>query len=206
MEQHSHRDIWIEQYFYGNPNFGKKSCLEIPRNGPGIDQVVFTFVLPELPNGLTYKKLCIYDLIRSIEIQIDGRQFLKLYSKNLESFDKVERNFQIIENYCMLSDNNTISYPFDLKYFFGESTSSDNFDSILPLDFKGIRLIDCHQSLRFILTLNEIYSLIDASDAVINLFRDSLSKLNLIDVGANGHFVKVCQKNYYNMENNDTIS
>ena len=184
-------DEWIKNYFEIYANFGRKTYVEIPRFGLGIDKVMFKFILPELPNKLVYKKFCVYDLIRCITVEI-GFYSLELNSENLKIFDKVYRRIDIIQN------QNIISYMFDLTYFFKESEnlSDTNFHHALPMNFKGIRLVDCqNQSVRLYITLNEIYHMIDASDDVIHANRNILAKLVLGDVSIYCHYVRLYQEN-----------
>src|SRR5579863_9464509 len=60
-------DEWTE-IFYDSDLSGTKCIDEF--KGLYVDQIMLKFVLPELPNGLVYKKFCIYDLIHNITIRI----------------------------------------------------------------------------------------------------------------------------------------
>ena len=196
-----YNDGWIKIYFEEYINFGRKTCVDISRFGLGIDKVMFKFILPELPNKLVYKKFCVYDLIQCITVEI-GSYSLQLNSENLKIFDKAYRQIDIIRN------QEIIWYMFDLTYFFGESMnlSDGNFRHALPMNFKGIRLVDCRsQSVRLCITLNKIYHMIDASDDVIRPNQNILAKLLLDDVIVYGHYVGLYQKNH-NLINQGNMS
>src|ERR1044071_7067202 len=86
---------WIDQSFNGWPTFGKKICCNLTRNGSSIDKIMLKFFLPELPQNVFYKKFCIYDLIRQIDLDIGGSTILRFTSKELEMYDKTQRNFEL---------------------------------------------------------------------------------------------------------------
>lgn len=191
---------WIENYCEECAKFDNIMCVGILKHGLGIDRIMFKFILPELPNGLTYKKFCVYDLIQCIAIEIGLQYVLPLDSDYLEIVGKVYRKFDVVPT------QNMISYMFDLTYFFGESSSDNNFHHLLPMDFKGIRLIDCtDQVIRLHLMLNKIYQMIDASDDVINQNRNILSKLELCDATVHCHYVELCP-NIYNLPKQNKTS
>lgn len=193
---------WIENYFEGHAYFDEAMRIEILKHGLGIDRIMFKFILPELPNGLTYKKFCVYDLIQCIGIEIGLQYVLQLDSEYLELVDKVYRKVDVVHN----QNQNMISYMFDLTYFFSESSSDNNFHHLLPMDFKGIRLIDCKdQTIRLHLMLNKIYQMIDASDDVINQNRNILSKLELFDTTVHCHYIELCP-NIYNLPKQNKTS
>jgi hypothetical protein len=195
-------DEWIEQYASGNPGFGKRIPITISRNGLGVDQIMFRFTLPELPERLKYKKFCAYDLIKNICLEIGGTTIFQLNSKQLYMFDQVERNFYDIQK-CSATTNNKILYPIDLKYFFKESKSDDiNLSSnLIPMDFKGIRLIDLdHHEVRLYITINSTDNIIDNSGHFpsINNYKDILSKLELVDFDLLVHYVGIYNENLIN--------
>lgn len=131
---------WIDQYFNGCPTFGKKICCNFIRNGSSIDKIMLNIVLPELPQNVFYKKFCIYDLIRQIDLDIGGSTILRFNSKELEMYDKTQRDFELLTNCCVTSDNQ-ILYPIDLDNFFGSSLGKNNQGILLEkLYFHEVRM------------------------------------------------------------------
>lgn len=187
---------WFEYVFTGFPTFGKKSYIPIQKIGLGIDKIIFKIVLPKLPNDLKYKKFCVYDLINNITIEIGGSPILTLGSRHLEIFDRIERNFKIIRNHHTVIDNHVVSYLLDLSYFFKESSTNSEYpEHLIPMNFKGIRLIDMtYHDVYVYVTFNDIYHLIDANDDIININRDILCKLDFEDATINCHYVKPYQE------------
>lgn len=181
-------DKWIEHKFF-SLEFGKKIYVDICRNGLGVDQIMFKFILPK---GLEYKNFCVYDLIKCISVEINGCDILKFESEHLEMFDKIERNLKIEKN-C----STEIDYLFDLTYFFKENTSPNH---IIPTDFKGIRLIDSNQVVRCFIVLSDLECLVDD---IINDNKDILLKLDAI---ANCHYVGISQMNDTNVIEQKNIS
>lgn len=195
-----HRDMWIETGFNVAPKFNKRLSVVIPKYGLGLDQVIFKFVLPELPNNLRkslkYKQFCVYDLIRNISIRIGGYDILSVDSKDLEMFDRAEQNFEIIKDRSKLVGNKFV-YLFDLGYFFKESMS--DVDQILPLDFKGIRLINLEDNhLKFHIQLHSICNIIDR----ISVKKKGILGNLKLDVMAYCHYVGMYHKNYENVNKN----
>lgn len=195
-------DEWIEQYVCGTPNFGKRTSVTITRNGLGVDQIMLKFILPEFPKGLMCESFCVYDLIKNISLEIGGCTIFKFDAKQLYMLDQVERNFNNIQK-CSTMMNNTILYPIDLKYFFKESKSkddkNDNLMNDLPLDFKGIRLIDLdHHDVRFYVEITPIDNIINKayfSGNDVQDYEDVMKKLQLVDCLILTHYVGIHYKN-----------
>jgi hypothetical protein len=189
-------DEWIEQFFSSNVNFNQNASGVICCNGLGVDQIIFQFILPELPKDLKYKSFCVYELIRSIEIQIGGQSIIRLHSNELRMMDTAIRNFENIKK-CSTTTNNIILYPFDLGYFFKESRSDDaKLTGTLPLDFKGIRLVDLDMhEVRVFIDINAIDDIIIENPSFTNY--DDLHKLCLVDSSMMVHYVKILNKNLH---------
>src|SRR5579863_1115644 len=189
-----YRDEWIDTQFDNFPRFDHVSYANILNLGAGIDQIIFKFILPKLPEEFTYKKICVHDLISTIRLCIDGCDIL--YLKCLQFFD------------CIKYDNDNtriISYRLVLGHFFGESVPS-KFYHHLPRNFKGIRLNDCKNSnITLFMRLHKIHRIIDVIDKEINVDKNpSLSKLELKNVIVSCHYVEVYQKNPYLVMHNET--
>lgn len=183
-----YEDGWIKYDLSECRAFGRSMYVNVSRLGLGMDQIEFKFVLPELPNNLMWKKLCVSDLVKSIRIQIDSPYMfvLQLDSSCLEMFDKVYR-----DGITIIQKQNRISCIIDSSFFFKESTNTSNFFHILPMGFKGIRLIDCkNQHVVFHLELNEIYRMID-TDYDVRQYADQkiLSRLSMKFLGVWCHCV-----------------
>jgi len=188
-------DNWVEQYFAGCVNFGRKSTGSICHNGLGFDQIIFKIDLPKELTICDYKdSFIVYDLINSIEIDIGGQNIISLCSKQLEMLDKVNRNFENIRNCASIIDG-AILYPLDLKYFFGKSRSTDpNLTGVLPLDFGGIRLVDLDMhEVRVYLKLNTVDKIIDSTTC--QLTTEELDKLCIYDASMLVHYVKIHDQN-----------
>ena len=128
----------MEQYFYDNCDFNKMCQVEIGKNGEGIDLIILKFALPELPKSFSYKKICVYDLIKEINLDTGlGGYDMHFKSGQMKFFDKMIRNTTTINN-CAMVKNNEFMYPIDLKYFFGGSVAENPNDYYLETDFKGI--------------------------------------------------------------------
>jgi hypothetical protein len=141
---------YIEHYFNGTVNFGRRLTCEITPNGIGIDNTVLKIILPVLPEGLIYKKDCVYHLIKSIQIDI-GKQhsyqdylhtYIKYNSKQLELIDKVNGLYEK-KLKCFSRESNTVYYPFDLGDIFGKSKIIiKDSEGLLNANFRGLRLCD----------------------------------------------------------------
>ena len=179
----------VEQFPICPINFGRKGLIYIEHNGDGVDQINLKIVLPELPAGIAYKPVCVYDLIGELELDIGGYQIFSFCSAGLELFDKVNRNFDAIMRCCTVK-NNTFTYPIDLKYFFKESTSDNpDFNSCLDLNFHGIRIDPIH-TIQLYIKLKTIFDIIISTELNDNL-RNSLSGLQMENVSAFVNYISV---------------
>ena len=187
-------DSWIEQSFNGTPKFNKKITSTICKNGLGIDQMIITITLPDLPDGLNYKKVCVYELLKYIDLRISGSTFMKFNSIQMKMFDLVMRNFKNIKKFAEIK-NNIIQYPIDLKYFFKNSTYNTDLSNNLPFDFNGFRLCDSSMNeLTLNVEFNSIHNIIDnCTNLNLNLF--DLNALELIDVVLLVHYVGIENSN-----------
>lgn len=170
-----HRDEWIETRFDKFLKFGDGAYTNISNLGAGIDQIIFKFILPELPKGVTYKKFCAYDLISNIKLFVNGYGILDICLRAFQFFG------------CAGDDDLTVSYRLDLEHFFGESSSGNQ---LLPTNFKGIRLVDFRNSdIRLYLKLHDISHIIDKENILL--------ELELLRTIVSCHYVEVYQNNPY---------
>lgn len=178
---------YIESLFSGNPNFGKRCSIWICRNGAGIDQMILKIVLPELPNGVFYKKYIIYDLIKNITMWIGGTEFFNYTGEQLQIIDKIERSYYDILEFTTIK-NNIIYYPLDLKLFFKKAKFIEKSNNeILNIKFKGFRLCNSdHMDMRFNCTVGSIFDIIEGN---IQEQVDYLQKLELKDFLCLCHYI-----------------
>jgi len=122
----------------------------------------------------------------------------------------------IYEDHKPIPDR-TVSFRFDLGHFFGESSSlegcteemrehlggssENNFrhsHRLLPMNFKGIRLIDCKNSdIKLYIVLSYLRWIVDADNKEIDIAWDKLNELKLEDAVMSCHYVEMYQKNPY---------
>ena len=174
-----------EIHFPGTLDFGRRIVATIPKNGDGIDQLFLKFVLPQLPYGLLYKDCCVYDLIDELTLEIGGKKIIELNSRSLRLFDTLKRNINDIK-ICSKIIDNTVIYPFDLKYFFGKS-KTDNAAQ-LGDNFEGVRLVDLnYHETRLYLKIGNIIDLINIQYVKPNT-NQLLGGLSLVGVTIIGHY------------------
>lgn len=158
---------WVELFFGGNVDFGRKSVVGITRNGSGLEQLVLNFTFPKLPEGVIYKNFTIYDVIEEVELIIgDNTSIFKFNSTQLKMFDQAERNYSALLK-CSSMTNNKMIYPISLHHFFDEAFSAIHIlipDLIcdLPLNYDCLRLIDLDlHEVKFYIKLKQINDNID---------------------------------------------
>jgi len=170
----------IPQYPTGFASFNRKIITEIAVNGIGCDKLYLKITLPDLPNGIRYNELCIYDLIQNLSLKFNkGSEEISFTSTQLKLADLANRNkseYEAFIKFITIKDN-IVTYPLDLANFFATSyvtprhgiSSFDLFinpitNTNLDLDYHGFRIVDSGTN-QFILrvTLGSIFDLLDLS-------------------------------------------
>lgn len=201
---------YIEQHFSGEVKFGAKCRCYIARNGSGISNLYIKFVLPDLPYGIHYKKILVYDLIKKIKLVIGGETIFKYNSTQLEILDRRNDKYDRIMKMCE-QKNGIVFYPVDLSEIFLESnlfsvsvyndknemkeykySRSNSYanNSIFASyecnfndsDYHGLRLGN-HQyhDVNFFIRIGDIMDLVEYSDDNYFYIKEKISKLDLID-------------------------
>ncbi len=171
---------FVEQRFNDNVQFGNVANCVISRNGDGIDQIILKMVLPELPTNIGYKLDCVYDLIKSIRINIFGSTLFKYNSKQLKMMDMLNDKYygETIEFSSMV--NNTICYPINLNKIFGNSTTNYVYNTF-DMQFNGIRMCDFDSgNLQLIVKFNDIFSTIETNAEFEGKYND-IAKLQMVN-------------------------
>lgn len=198
---------YIEQVFCGNLDFGRQVNCLINKNGHGINQLILKIVLPNLPNNIKYKKNPVYDLIKSVQLEIGGKLLFKYTGQQLEKLDIITKNYEKkLKIYNSLKknsirkgdilnpldldvlpncDQHMIFYPIDLTEYFGHSIlENDDGMNNQPFDltFKGIRLCDLRfHEVRFWIQLNDIFNIIENQIHETTDQYQELKGLHLVD-------------------------
>jgi hypothetical protein len=190
---------YIEIYFNGAPDFGKKTSCTIPRHGIGMNQILLKFFLPILPENLQYKKDLAYHLIKSIQIEIGGTTYYAMTNKYLKLIDGFRK--KNLERFILLKKN-ILYYPIDIdEIFINGKFINKSQHELLDENYNGFRLLNNNFSeIRLIVEIgriNEILQDFNENDNItidnnILKIKDHLPELSLIDV--------TCFVNYYMKE------
>ncbi len=174
---------FVEQNFNSTPQFGNVANCVISHNGDGIDQIILKITLPELPANIRYKLDCVYDLIKSIKVNIFGTTLFKYKSKQLKTIDMLTDKYygETIEFSSLV--NNTICYPINLNKIFGNSTTNYAYNTF-DLQFNGIRMCDFDNgNLHLIVKFSDIFSTIESGPEIESKYNDIMN-LQMVECSA----------------------
>lgn len=189
--------VLIECYPNSFASFNRTSAIEIHKIGNAFDKVMLEFTLPDLPQEFCYSTNCIYDLIRSLELEISGSSILYL-GRNLKIVDMIERNFDELTEICSLkkiNDRFKIFYPLDLNLFVNKFNKKSNNEC------HGIYLDQIYPScIRIICKIGSILNIIEPTSFLAKDISGIL-KLQLDDYVARVNYHRYLPDNYIDFHN-----
>ena len=208
-----------EHYFLGNPNFGKQTVAIIYKNWDEnydmVNQIVLKIVLPKLPECVKYKTNCIYDLLKSIELEIGRHIFLNYTSDQLKKLDIIKRgNGPKSKLLDRMGQNNqpqpshwdsngfVIFYPINITDIFGQSKikiekNDQNSKQISDCQLRGIKISELHFSdVRFKIELAELSDIVENQTDDHFDIQKQLKELSILDCCILVRYQKTKPKTY----------
>jgi hypothetical protein len=144
---------YIEQYFNGTQDFGRKSSCSIMKNGSAINKICLKIVLQT--NG-TNEYIDIYQLIKNVSLEVDHVGSLFSYSsEQLQILDKRYNRFDSIKKmYSRSRDGSTLTlyYPIDLNLILGKQY----IPGINIIGSRGLVLDDIRTNIRIIVEFGDV--------------------------------------------------